>query len=134
MKDLDINEMRQAIHKLASTLPIGISIRSFINEDRSIDYELLKPMLKGVPVKTYYMSRETYEVFEDRETAECMDQVQLAVDLYVKEQGKWPVAEGDSRGKISYFLIQNYLRTIPEETMYVDKEQGLVSFSPPTSD
>ena len=128
----DIDEIRQAITKCANDLPLGVSLRSFVNDDYSLDYNLLKPVLKGIPKQTYYMSKETFEVFDNPKMAKQMDDVQRAVDLYYKEKGDLPVIIGPEN-KISFFLLKDYLRNQPEETVYINPDDQLVTYRPPNS-
>ncbi|PSL43653.1 uncharacterized protein DUF3939 [Salsuginibacillus halophilus] len=129
-QSISVEEVQKAIQTLANTLPIGVSLRTFVHEDHSIDYELLKPVLKAVPRETYYMSKETYEIFSDPEIPKQMDQVQRAVDQYFQRTGGIPVAEADTSGKVSYLLIRDFLREEPDISFYVD-DQMLVSLQPP---
>lgn len=130
--DVNIDEIRQAITKCANELPLGVSLRTFVNEDHSIDYDLLKRVLKGIPKVTYYMSKETFEVFDNPKQAKQMDDIQRAVDLYYKEKNELPVIIGPEN-KISYFLLKDYLRDQPDEDMYINTEDQLVTYRRPNS-
>ena len=131
--DVSLEQVRQAIKQSASTLPLNISMRSLANDDLSIDFTLLKPILKGIPSKPYYMSKETLEVFEEREFAEAIDNVQRAIDQYKSETGKWPIVAGDSSNKISYFLIKDYLRNKPNIELYLHPKDHMVTHRRPNS-
>ncbi|MFC5713277.1 DUF3939 domain-containing protein [Thalassorhabdus alkalitolerans] len=130
VRPVSVEEVRRGIQNLANSLPMGVSIRSFIKHDHSVDFELLKPVLKAVPDRKFYMSKETFEVFEDAETPKTMDQVQLAVDQYIKANGELPVVQGDPTHKVSYFLIKDYLRVKPSFDLYLDEKDHLVMLEP----
>jgi hypothetical protein len=131
--DVSLEEVRQVIKESANTLPIGISMRTFINDDHSIDFSLLKPFLKGIPKQTFYMSKETFEIFEEQELAEDIDRVQRAVDQYIYEKEKMPIVVGDPERKLSYFLIKDYLRQQPNTSLYLDVNDNMVTYRRPNS-
>ncbi|WP_078551943.1 DUF3939 domain-containing protein [Bacillus alkalicellulosilyticus] len=129
--DLSIEDVRQVIMEAASDLPLAISLRSLVNDDYSIDFSLLKSKIKGVPSQPFYMSKETFEVFEAPEQAKLLDDVQRAVDQFVKEKDELPVIPGDPHRKISYFMIKDYLHGTPQETTYLSKHDNLVTHRRP---
>ncbi|WP_209124062.1 DUF3939 domain-containing protein [Alkalihalobacillus sp. BA299] len=130
--EVTIDEVRQAIKQCASDMPIGISLRSLVLDDYSINFELLKSILKGIPKQKFYMSKETFEVFEDAEKARTMDKVQVAVDQYIKEKHEIPVIPGDPAFRINYFLIKEYLHhEEPDYPLYIDPDDRLVSHRRP---
>ncbi|MBU8908859.1 DUF3939 domain-containing protein [Desertibacillus haloalkaliphilus] len=131
--DVSIDDIRQAITTCANELPMGVSLRSFINDDCSINYELLKPFLKAIPERTYYMSKETFEVFESPDLPRTIDQVQRAVDQYIQETKQLPVIPGNPDNKISYYMIRNYLKEEPEFELYLEVKDHLVTHRRPES-
>ncbi|MDE5414870.1 DUF3939 domain-containing protein [Alkalihalobacterium chitinilyticum] len=130
--DVSIDEVRQAIKQCASDMPMGISLRSLVNDDHSINFKLLKNILKGIPKQKFYMSKETFEVFEDAEKAKTIDKVQVAVDQYISEKNEIPVIPGEPTFRISYFLIKEYLHhEQPDYPLYIDPNDRLVTHRRP---
>lgn len=125
--ELTIEQVRQGINEYTSTLPKGVSLRSIILDDLSINYELLKPIFKGVPNRPYYMSKETFEIFEAPSIPQQIDQVQKAVDQYRQEFGEEPIIPGNPYRKISYHLIRHYLSKQPEIALYIDEKDQMVT-------
>ncbi|WP_078429126.1 DUF3939 domain-containing protein [Alkalihalobacterium alkalinitrilicum] len=130
--EVTIHEVRQAIKQCASNMPIGVSLRSLVNDDHSINFDLLKKILKGLPKQKFYMSKETFEVFEDAEKARTIDKVQYAVDQYISEKNEMPVIPGDPAFRISYFLIKEYLHHEQlDYPLYIDPNDRLVTHRRP---
>ncbi|WP_026675684.1 DUF3939 domain-containing protein [Alkalihalobacterium bogoriense] len=127
---LSIDDVRQLITDASRDLPLHISLRALVKDDYSIDFTLLQSKLKGIPMNDFFMSKETFEVFETPEMARIIDEVQRAIDQYVKENGKLPVIPGSNQ--ISYFLIRDYLRDEPTVSLYVTKGDNLVTHRRPT--
>src|SRR5690606_21322940 len=65
VRSVSIHELRQAVENFAKQLKDGIHLSIIIKDDLTIDYELLGPYLKAIPEETYYMSKETYEIFPE---------------------------------------------------------------------
>ncbi|OLO28224.1 hypothetical protein BTR23_18265 [Alkalihalophilus pseudofirmus] len=130
--EVTIHEVRQAIKQCASNMPIGVSLRSLVNDDHSINFDLLKKILKGLPKQKFYMSKETFEVFEDAEKARTIDKVQYAVDQYISEKNEMPIIPGDPAFRISYFLIKEYLHHEQlDYPLYIDPNDRLVTHRRP---
>ncbi|WP_096201662.1 DUF3939 domain-containing protein [Bacillus sp. FJAT-45350] len=130
--DVSLDEVRQAVKDRANSLPLGVSLRTYINDDHSINFDLLKPNFKGIPNQTFYMSKETFEIFEDQVHAQDIDRVQKAVDQFVSETGEYPVIDGPDR-QISYFRIKEYLHEQPKTPLYLDAIDNMVTYRRPNS-
>ncbi|MBB6454726.1 putative transcriptional regulator [Salirhabdus euzebyi] len=135
-RPISIHELRQAVQQYANTLQQGVPLSVIINDDLTIDYHLLAPYLKAIPEETYYMSKETYEIFEekDKELAEHIDKIQRAVDQYKKQKGELPIIEGDPYKKVSYYKLEslNLISQRPDKTFYITKEEDLITYNQPT--
>lgn len=131
MIDVTIDQVRQAINKYADGLDKGISLRTIVLDDHSINFDLLKDILGGIPSKPLYMSKETFEIFETAQLPEQIDHVQKAVDQYMQEYGEEPIIPGHPNRKISYFLIKHYLTIDPEVELYLDRNDKMVTHRRP---
>lgn len=129
--DVTIEQVRQAVNKYADGLKKGISLRSIILDDHSIDFSLLKGTLKGIPSQPFYMSKETFEIFDTSELPKQIDIVQKAVDQYLQENGEEPIIPGHPDRKISYYLIKHYLHSEPEVELYLDGKDKMVTHRRP---
>ncbi|OCA84391.1 hypothetical protein A8F94_16955 [Bacillus sp. FJAT-27225] len=134
--DVSLDEVRQAIRKFADGLAKGIYRTILVNDDNSIDFLQLAHILGGIPKKKFYMSKETYDLFEecDKAIAVEMDKVQRAVDLYVKEKREYPMLKFDPSKRVNYYqLLQgHYLKELPEIQFYITDVDGLVSHIRPS--
>ena len=129
--DISIEQMRQAVQNSAANLPMDISLRTLVNSDHSIDTNMVKSFLNGIPKQTFYMSKETFEIYEDQATAIAVDDVQRATDQYYQETGDYPVIPGTT--KVSYFLIKNYLKQEPTMELFLDPKDHMVTHRRPHS-
>jgi F0F1-type ATP synthase assembly protein I len=133
--DVTIDDIRKAVRTFSDQLPKGVYRTILVNEDNSIDYEQLAPILGGIPSKKFYMSRETYDLFEENEKQIPMemDLVQKAVDQYVKDHKEFPMLPFDPDHRVNYFqLIQDhYLKKAPENQFYITDLDGLVTHIKP---
>ncbi|OIJ17261.1 hypothetical protein BKP37_01800 [Anaerobacillus alkalilacustris] len=129
--NVTIDQVRQAVNEYADGLKQGISLRTLILDDHSIDFHLLKGTLKGLPSQPFYMSKETFEIFETAELPKQIDNVQKAVDQYMQETGEEPIIPGNPDRRISYYLIRHYLHKKPEVELYLDKRDKMVTHRRP---
>ncbi|RXJ00411.1 DUF3939 domain-containing protein [Anaerobacillus alkaliphilus] len=129
--NVSIEQVRQAVNEYADGLAKGISLRSIVRDDHSIDVDVLKGILKGIPNRPFYMSKETFEIFELAELPEQIDNVQKAVDQFIQENGEEPVIPGNADRKISYHLIRHYLHDEPIVELYLDKHDRMVTHRRP---
>lgn len=129
--DISLAELKHAIHEYGMDLPKEIPLSIVINQDLSIDYKLLAPILKGIPSKKYYMSLETYELFEeeDYQLAVNFDNIQRAVDAYIQQTNETPVIHGDPYHKVSYHKLEklNLLHYRPHGEFYITDEENLIT-------
>ena len=129
--DVSLDQVRKAVRQFSDNLPKGVYRTIIVQDDNSIDFKQLANILGGIPSKMFYMSKETYDLFEENEKiipAE-MDMVQKAVDLYVKERKEFPMLQFDPNRRVNYYqLIQeNYLKTTPETQFYITDLDGLIT-------
>lgn len=125
--DVTVEQVRQAVNEYADGLQQGISLRSLVLDDHSINFDLIKGILLGIPNRPFYMSKETFEIFETAELPEQIDKVQKAVDQYIKENGEEPIIPGNPYRKISYYLLRHYLSIEPEMELYLDRNDKMVT-------
>lgn len=133
--DVTLDQVRKAIREFSDNLPKGVYRTILVLEDNSIDFKQLAHILKGIPSKKFYMSKETYDLFEENEKKIPveMDMVQKAVDQYVKERKEYPMLKFDPQRRVNYYqLIQNhYLSALPEVQFYITDLDGLVTHIKP---
>lgn len=126
-----LEDMRKAVNRFADNADQRLSLRSIINQDNTIDAEFLAPYLGGIPDRTFYMSKETYDIFEEEGKAHHIDRAQIACDQYFLETGQFPFISGDKTGKISYFKLKNYLIEEPPFDLYLDPKDRMVTHRKP---
>ncbi|MGJ7919166.1 DUF3939 domain-containing protein [Neobacillus sp. LXY-4] len=135
--DVSLDEVRRATQYFFNQHPKETSKTILIKDDFSIDFSQLVHYLGGIPSKKYYMSKETYDVFEesDRHIPEMMDKVQKAVDLYVKDHQHNPTLSYDPLHRVNCFeLIQeHYLDSNPEMDFYLTDCDGIISHIKPNT-
>ncbi len=133
--DIDIDDVRKAVRQFSNQLPKGVYRTILVNEDNSIDFHQLIPILGGIPAKKFYMSKETYDLFEENEKhiPQAMDMVQRAVDLYVKEHKEYPMLSFDPERRVNYYQLvqENYLKTTPDIQFYITDLDGLITHIKP---
>jgi hypothetical protein len=133
--DVSEEEIRNAVRKFSDELPKGVYRTILVNEDYSIDFTQLTHILRGIPSKKYYMSKETYDIFnEDEKTIPAiMDAVQIAVDHYIKVEKKHPILPYDPLRRVNYYeLKQNhYLDFLPEIEFYITDYDGIITHIKP---
>lgn len=133
--EADIHDVRKAIRVYSEKLPKGVYRTILVRDDNSIDFEPLAPYLGGTPSRKFYMSKETYDIFEEnqREIAVTIDRVQKAVDMYVKEHKQYPMLPYDPLNRVNYYqLLQTKcLDSQPEIELYITDYDGLVTHIKP---
>ncbi len=124
-------QLRQAIRKFEEDMPAPINRTALILEDKSIDLSRLKRYLGGIPKQKFYMSRETFEIFEeeDRLVPYYLDMVQTAVDNYISDTGKLPLIEDAWLPEVHYRLLatQSYLKETPPFPLYITDEEMMLT-------
>lgn len=129
--DATLQDVRDAIYQWEEKQPKGVYRSLLVRDDNSIDYTLLLPFLRGIPTKKYYMSKATYETFEeqDKDIAVYLDIVQEAVDRYVSIENQIPVIEFDPNNRLNYFLLvsKGYLKEKPPIQFYLTDEENMIT-------
>ncbi|WP_182200126.1 DUF3939 domain-containing protein [Paraliobacillus salinarum] len=133
--DISLEDLKRAIHEYGMQLPNEVPLSVIVTDDLTIDYNLLAPTIKGIPNKTYYMSKETYEIFEEEEKhlAVDFDNVQRAVDSYIQQTKELPVIHGDPYKRVSYHKLEklNLLNYRPHQEFYITDEEYLITNKKP---
>jgi F0F1-type ATP synthase assembly protein I len=133
--EVSIDQVRQAIREFSDQLPKGVYRTILVKDGNRIDFDQLAPLLGGIPTKDFYMSKETYDIFEeaDKKIPIEMDMVQKAVDQYVKEHKEYPMLKFDPSRRVNYYqLIQDhYLKSHPEIQFYITDLDGLITHLKP---
>ncbi|MCM3690331.1 AtpZ/AtpI family protein [Neobacillus niacini] len=129
--DVTIDQVRKAVRQFSDNLPKGVYRTIIVQDDNSIDFKQLTNILGGIPSKKYYMSKETYDLFEekDKKIPAEMDMVQKAVDLFVKERKEYPMLRFDPNRRVNYYqlLQESYLKSAPETQFYITELDGLIT-------
>ncbi|MFC4403202.1 DUF3939 domain-containing protein [Gracilibacillus xinjiangensis] len=135
VKSISYDEVKEAVRQYSKTLPSNIPLKILIKEDRTVDFELLAPFLKALPDKEFYMSAETYELFEkeDRHIALAIDKIQKAVDQYVAQKQELPIIDYDPYRKVSYYKLEqlNLITDRPDIDFYITEEEYLITRKKP---
>ncbi|WP_244535097.1 DUF3939 domain-containing protein [Gracilibacillus kekensis] len=131
VKEVSFEEIKYAVHEYSRDLAPNIPLKILVKDDLSLDYTLLAPILKAIPDKTYYMSKETYDLFEeeDKHIAYALDTVQRAVDNYIAQKKELPIIDYDPYRKVSFHKLEQ-LKLIderPEMDFYITDEEQLVT-------
>ncbi len=131
IKDLSIEEVKHAVSQFSKEKPDGVHLSVLIKDNHEIDYFLLAPYLKAIPSKAYYMSKETYEIFEDLSFAKTIDLIQKAVDQYIDLEGKFPIVDRNQEMKICYLKLNPYLKDRPTFDTYLTADENLITWKKP---
>lgn len=133
--NFDIDTIKKAVREFADHAPKGVTTRTLVKDDHSIDFNLLKPYLKGIPDRNFYMSKETYEIFEEKDKTipYYLDIIQFAVDQYVNMYKKIPITQGDPYRKVSYLLLEksNLIHERPNIELYITNDEYLITHKKP---
>lgn len=133
--DVTIDQVRKSVRQFSDNLPKGVYRTIMVQDDNSIDFKQLANILGGIPSKNYYMSKETYDIFEekDKKIPTEMDMVQKAVDLFVKERKEYPMLRFDPTRRVNYYqlLQEKYLKSAPETQFYISELDGLITHIKP---
>ena len=129
--DVTIEDVQRAVRSFSEDLPGGVYRTILIQDDHSIDFKQLAHLLDGIPSKNFYMSRETYDIFDEEEKhiPGEMDIIQRAVDQYMKEHKQYPMLKFDPSLRVNYFQLihAHLLQTEPQIQFYITDVDGLVS-------
>lgn len=132
--DCSLMDVKYAWRKWYDSKNKNISSKSIIKDDNSIDFHYLAPFLGGIPNQNFYQSKETGEIFEEKDMiiAQESDVVQKAVDRYYDLNRKLPVI--GSEQMVNYYLLLNgdikYLNKKPQTQFYITKLENLISHIP----
>jgi hypothetical protein len=130
-RDISLEEVKHAISQFTKEKPHGVPLGVLVGQHNEIDYSLLHPYLEGIPTQSYYMSKETYELFEDQEIARQIDHIQRAVDDYVVTAGRLPILDEDLRRKVNYQKLRPYLTIEPTIETYITEHEELITTEEP---
>lgn len=126
-----LHEIRQAVGTFSEQKRVGISLKVLVKDNNELDTSLLITHLGGIPSKAFYMSKETFELFEEehRHIPYWIDKVQRAVDAYIHSEKEVPIIEGDPFQKISFFKLEKkaLLTERPPLEFYYTEQEGMVS-------
>lgn len=134
VKDLTLAEVQHAVHQFAREKPDGIYLSVLIKDQLEIDFTFLVPYLGCLPSHPFYMSRETYEIFEEPDTPRWLDLIQRAVDHYMDDHQDFPVWDHEPAMRICYFKLKPYIPqegTPPFDT-YITEDEFLISREKPS--
>ncbi|MCM3725554.1 DUF3939 domain-containing protein [Neobacillus cucumis] len=133
--EVTLDQVRIAVREYSEKLPKGVFRTILVQDDNSIDFEKLTPYLGGIPYKNFYMSKETYDLFEENEKLIPieMDMVQKAVDQYVKDHKEYPMLSFDPLHRVNYYLLlqEHYLKKAPKTQFYITDLDGLITHITP---
>ncbi|WP_147531662.1 DUF3939 domain-containing protein [Bacillus marasmi] len=133
--DITKEDVIKAVRKFSDNLPDGTYRTILVNEDYSIDFSQLLRYLPRKPTQKFFMSKETYEIFEEHEAhiPPLMDKVQKAVDAYVREKKEYPLLPYDHLRRVNgYLLVQEHLlEEVPQIDFYITNYDGLVTHVKP---
>ncbi|WP_026690854.1 DUF3939 domain-containing protein [Alteribacter aurantiacus] len=130
VRTITIDELQSAINAYANENP-DISLRTLVKDNHEVDTDLLVSQLNGRPDRPFYMSKETFELFEDPDYPKWIDRCQLACDQYVLETDEEPITPGDSTRKVNYLKVQHYLKEKPPFQLYLHPQDRMVTHKAP---
>lgn len=126
-----LQDIHNAILAYEMNLPNNIKRTILVNKENLIDCAKLVPYLGGLPYENYYMSTQTYEIFEeeDRLIPHYLDLVQAAVDDYVDDNNKLPLLPNCRESRVHYELLiqQYYLKEKPPFPLYITDNEYMLS-------
>lgn len=132
--NVTLPQIKQAVRQFEDDMPAPINRTALILEDKSIDVARLKRYLGGIPQQKFYMSRETFEIFEeaDKLVPYYLDLVQSAVDNYISDTGKLPLIEDAWLPEVHYRLLhtERYLKETPPFPLYITEEEMMLTHRP----
>lgn len=132
--DVSLEQIRIAVMKYEDDMPDSINRLNLVQSDGSLDTNRLTRYLGGISSSKFYLSRETFEIFEepDKHIPYYLDLVQIAVDDYVNETGKLPIVPGTASQEVDYRILMqgHYLKEQPLIPLYVTNQEMLLSHRP----
>lgn len=132
--DVTLGQVKIAILQWEKDMDDKISRTGLLNEDRLIDLTRLRRYLGGVSNQKFYMSRITFEVFEEKDMAiaRYLDIVQAAVDDYMDEHANLPIISGSHNRQVHYdrLLQGHYLKERPDIPLFLTTEEFMLTHEP----
>ncbi|OIJ15770.1 hypothetical protein BKP35_01910 [Anaerobacillus arseniciselenatis] len=132
--DVTIQDVRNAVITFSDRLSKGVFTTILVNEDNSIDFEQLAHIIGGIPTKNFYMSKETFDIFEEeeKEIPATLDSVQRAVDGYVKQFKQPPIITFDPNFRVNYHVLmqEGFLDFRPDIPLYIHKDGMITHIKP----
>ncbi|RUT39720.1 DUF3939 domain-containing protein [Paenibacillus anaericanus] len=126
-----LEEMKQAVLRYEADMPEGINRISLMLSDGSLDTSRLTRYLGGISTRKFYLSRETYEIFEeeDRQIPYYLDLVQVAVDDYMDDKGKLPIIADSPQHQVDFSLLlrEHYIKVTPPFPLYVTEQELMLT-------
>lgn len=105
-----------------------------MKEDHAIDLNRLQRYLGGVSNQKFYMSRTTFQIFEesDKEIPIYLDLVQAAVDDYLDDHLNLPIIHGTPNRQVHYdkLIQEHYLDERPSIPLYLTTEEFMLTHKP----
>lgn len=133
--DIKKEDVIKAVRKFSDNLPKGTFRTILVKDDYSVDFHQLRRYLPRTPTQRFFMSKETYEIFEEHEShiPPLMDKVQQAVDRYVKAHQEYPLLPYDNKRRVNgYLLVQEHLLDeVPNIEFYITNYDGLITHTKP---
>lgn len=133
--DVSLQTVVEAAREFEKHLPEGVTRRVLVGEDNELKVELLLSYLNARPNRKFYMSKETYQVFEKEHKLipQYLDKIQAAVDQYVKDLHQFPVIPSHPHKKISFHLLQQrgYIIDKPTIEFYLTDHEYLITHEKP---
>ncbi|BCG59568.1 DUF3939 domain-containing protein [Paenibacillus sp. URB8-2] len=124
-------DVKQAVRQFELDMPAKINRTVLMKDDKSIDLSRLARYLGGRSEQKFYMSRETFEIFEegDKDIPYFLDMVQSAVDNYISDTGKLPLREEAALPEVHYHLLssQRYLKETPPFPLYITEDELMLT-------
>lgn len=132
-REITQDELELAMAKFLET-NANVVYTVLVNDDYTVNYDLLKPYLPAFPTNVFIITKETLEVFENTQEnlalVKEIDDVQRAVDQYVTEKEAFPIVEGNENRLICSIKLGPYLKRTLERDLYVSEKHYLVTSKP----
>lgn len=131
--EASIDDVREAVRLFSNDLPKEMNRTFIVKNDYSIDFQQIAPYLGGIPSKPFYMSKETYEIFEEKNIPPVIDKVQKAVNIFYKTNNKLPIRPYDQLHRVNYdqLLQEHYLDKKPFLELYFTDYDSLITTQKP---
>ncbi|MGG2066003.1 MULTISPECIES: DUF3939 domain-containing protein [unclassified Bacillus (in: firmicutes)] len=132
-REITQDELELAMAKFLET-NANVVYTVLVNDDYTVNYDLLKPYLPAFPINAFIITKETLEVFENTQEnlalVKEIDDVQRAVDQYVTEKESFPIVEGNANRLICSIKLGPYLKRTLERDLYISEKHYLVTSKP----